>query len=221
MDDNLSGAPSLEEVERRAPDEMSGASEDGVQGIPRSLLGSLWGTGILLLAVGGVYELYAWDNEGRARWVCFALLIAAPLLALTMHVRRVRKLRQPMVSPYVAVFLAVNALALPFIFYLPSLWLKLIGPFLALGYGFSLLWYGAFYNSLPHMLAACALTLAAVLSIPFCYSLTPALGGLVILAAGASMLALACRLGKLRKSRLAARRQALRKQQLNSEKSAD
>ena len=185
------------------------------QELSRNLLGSLWGSGLLLLLIGGLYELYAWSREGRAHWLYLALVVAVSVTVVVAHVRRMRRLRQPIFQLSFIVFLVMNSLVLPFLFYLPVLWLKLFGPFFALGYGLSFLWYGASYSSLPHLLAASLLVVGAVVSIPFCYSLAPALGGAVIFIAGIAVLVLAYRMGKIREARVAARIQALRKQQLN------
>lgn len=185
------------------------------QELSRNLLGSLWGSGLLLLLIGGLYELYAWSSEGRAHWLYSALVVAVPLVVIVAHVRRMRRLRQPIFRLGFIVFLAMNSLVLPVLFYLPMLWLKLFGPFFALGYGLSFLWYGASYNSLPHLLTASLLVVGAVVGIPFCYSLAPALGGAVVFIAGIAVLVLAYRMGKIREARVAAKIQALRKQQLN------
>ncbi len=189
-----------------------------VQGIPANLLGALWGTGLLLAALGALYELYAWDSESRVRWLLLLLLTALPLAAAVVHVRQTQRLRQPVFTLCFVVFFGMNALAIPFILYLPQLWLKLLGPFFALGYGLSLLWYGAFYNSLPYLLIACAFVLGSVVSIPFCYSLPPTLGGLILFIAGVAILGLAQRLNKLRETRLAIREQALRRQEVHRTK---
>lgn len=195
--------------------ECSHEQEVRVQELSRNLLGSLWGSGLFLILIGGLYELYAWDSEGRAQWLHLTLVVAVPVAVVVAHVRRMRRLRQPIFQQGFIVFLVMNSLVLPFLFYLPMLWLKLLGPFFALGYGLSFLWYGATYDSLPHLLAASSLVVGAVVSIPFCYSLSPVLGGAVIFIAGIAILVLAFRMGKLQKARLAARNRALRKQQFN------
>lgn len=192
-------------------------SVDQVQGIPVSLLGALWATGLLLLVVGGFYEFYAWGDAEGLRGLGLSLLVTIPLVVAVVHVRRANRLHQPILKMPFVVLLLMSALVLPFALYLPQLWLKLLGPFFALGYGLSLLWYGAYYDSLTYLLIACACVFGAVVSIPSCYSLSPTLGGGIILAVGIAVLVSAYRLHKLREARIVARATAQRKQDLSRE----
>ncbi len=186
-----------------------------VQWIPRSLLGSLCATGLLLLIVGGGYECYAWGDAEGVRGMCMGLLVMVPLTVVVVHIWRVSRLHQPIFRMPFMVLLLMSALVLPFALYLPQLWLKLLGPVFALSYGLSLLWYGAYYDSLTYLLIACACVFGAVVSIPSCYSLAPTLGGGIILAVGIAILVSAYRLHKLREARIAARATAQRKQDLS------
>ncbi len=188
-----------------------------VQGLPRNLLSTLWGTGLMLLALGILYELYAWGGDERAMWVGVSLMVLVPVLVVVAHVLRVRQSGKPVASLCFFVQLLLDTLVLPFLFYIPALWIRLLGPFMVFAYGLSLMWYGAYYDTVMCLLAACVLVLAAVVSLPFCYGLAPALGGVVIFSGGLVIIIFAYRLKKTREKRIAAYEQARTRQQFNRE----
>lgn len=188
-------------------------AEPEVQGLPYSLVSSLLGLAGLLLLLGCVCGLYAaWEQLNE--WLKAILLLLLPLVLLALHVHRCRARGEAVFSLAFAAYMAGNFLLLPGSVFLAVYAGHVFGALGALLYALSLLWYGAAYQVMVAISAACALAFAAALSLPILLGMGMVISSVFFCVLGACLLGAALYLHRKRSARLAQLRIARRRQEL-------